>query len=129
MKKSVLKVSDFQVIETVTRSGKKAYCLVTKKRLSVEDFKSLMQDIRTAEGFGYNAYREGHGRCIHAVKIDAETLTALAKQYTWNTPEPKAEKVTKKVAKKVAKETALTDIVKSGINKEQLTALLALFGK
>lgn len=94
----------FPANEGTTSTGKKLVYLVTDKRLSVPDFKKLMQDITLAEGYGFmKYYPEAKARYISATGIDAKTLQSLAAAYTWKDAEPKEAKKT--AVKKTGKTT------------------------
>jgi hypothetical protein len=127
MKKSVKKLA-LVIAETITKNGKKAFYIKTNLRLSVDDFKSLMSDIRTADGFGFVKYEAGIGRVICAIKIESETLLALAMQYTWTEPIPKAKKETAKIAiKSVAKKQAEIDALSAGEFTPEMLAQFKAF--
>ena len=94
----------FTVIEGVTSSGKKCYSALTTKRLSIDDFKSLMHDITLAGGYGFTKfYPEHKAKLISCTGLEATMFNDLCNQYTWNEPQPKESKETKKSAKKAAK--------------------------
>jgi hypothetical protein len=86
-----------RVIESQTDKGKKCVALISGDlRLSTDDFKALMTDIRVAGGFGFmKFFAEHNARLITATGIDVNTFAALCAQYTWAKP---ADKSTKKSA-------------------------------
>jgi hypothetical protein len=95
VKNNETKVNGLTVIQSATNGGKKCVALLTEKRLSIEDFKSLMNDIRTAEGFGFMKYNDEHKlRLVTATGIEADLFLALCGQYNWS------EKVVKTATKK-----------------------------
>jgi hypothetical protein len=93
-----------QIITGTTDKGKKCYAVLTDLRLSKDDFKALMADIRIAEGYGFTKYfAEYKKSLITAVNIEPELFASLCDQYAWNTKE---EKETKHVATKAAAKSA-----------------------
>lgn len=96
MKTTTLPKTAFTAIHTTTSGGKKCIAILTDKRLNVDDFKALMRDIQTAEGYGFVKYFPEHKtRLITATGIDEKLLLELAGQYEWNIAEPKTKKPAK----------------------------------
>jgi hypothetical protein len=71
--KTVTSSATKQIITGTTDKGKKCYAVLTDLRLSKDDFKALMADIRIAEGYGFTKYfAEYKKSLITAVNIEPE---------------------------------------------------------
>lgn len=113
--KNIGKLVIFTIIEGTTQSGKKVLSALTKKRLSIEDFKDLMSDITLAGGYGFTKfYPEHKTKLISATGLTPELFTDLLNQYNWTDPTPKQKSA--KSEAKAAKIKAKHDLTNEGID-------------